>query len=204
MSDSLLVRNFLLSPSRETLAQRGSNATELIGSATSNISASSGENDQFLRFHLFPNTTALLPVQQLTEVLTISRDQIVPIFQMPPWVMGVYNWRGEILWMVDLAHLVGLTPWPQQPISASSYTAVVLQARSKQAQSPSVKSQMLGLVVSRVEDIEWCDLDAMQSPPASTVTPELVPFLRGYWLKSNGEMLMHIDGQAILAAMPKQ
>src|SRR5919202_6737089 len=158
---------------------------------------------QFLRFHLMPNTTALLPMEQLTEVLTIANGQIVPIFHMPAWVMGVYNWRGEILWMVDLGHLVGLTPWHQQTSSASACTAIVLQTRSDRPTPSNVKSQMLGLDVTRVEDIEWCTTDLIQSPLSSTVTPELVPFLRGYWLKSNSEMLVVIDGKAILAAMPK-
>ena len=63
---------------------------------------------------------------------------------------------------------------------------------------------MLGLVVNRVEDIEWCHADWIQSPPSASVTPELVPFLRGYWLKPNGEMLVIIDGNAIIASMPKQ
>ncbi len=184
------------------LASRGFSAAQPKGAASS-VSGSSKAKEQFLRFHLFPNTTVLLPIQQLTEVLTIPTDQIVPIFHMPPWVMGVYNWRGEILWMVDLGHLVGLTPWHQQSLSASTFTAVVLQGRSKQASSTSVKNPMLGVVVNRVEDIEWCDPDAMRSPPSSTVTPDLVPFLRGYWLKPNGDMLLLIDGQAILAAMPK-
>jgi positive phototaxis protein PixI len=166
-------------------------------------SASVEASEQFLRFHLFPNTSALLPIPQLTEVLTIRSSQIVPIFHMPAWVMGVYNWRGEILWMVDLGHLVGLTPWHQQTSSASACTAIVLQTRSDRPTPSNVKSQMLGLVVTRVEDIEWCNTDLIQSPLSSTVTPELVPFLRGYWLKSNSEMLVVIDGKAILAAMPK-
>ncbi|HEY9823145.1 MAG TPA: chemotaxis protein CheW [Candidatus Sericytochromatia bacterium] len=166
-------------------------------------SASLQASEQFLRFRLFPNTIALLPVPQLTEVLTIRSSQIVPIFHMPAWVMGVYNWRGEILWMVDLGHLVGLTPWHQQTSSASVFTAIVLQARSGRATPTNVKSQMLGLVVNRVEDIEWCNTDLIQSPPSSTVTPSLVPFLRGYWLKSDDEILPVIDGKAILAAMPK-
>jgi positive phototaxis protein PixI len=166
-------------------------------------SASSKVSEQFLRFHLIPDTTALLPIQQLTEVLTIPSGQIVPIFHMPPWVMGIYNWRGEILWMVDLGHLMGLTPWHEQAFSASAYTAVVLQIRSNQATPTNVKNQMIGLVVNRVEDIEWCNPDLIRSPLSSTVTPELVPFLRGYWLKSNGEMLLVIEGQAITAAMPK-
>ena len=150
-----------------------------------------------------PHTTALLPMEQLTEVLTIPNGQIVPIFHMPAWVMGVYNWRGEILWMVDLGHLVGLTPWHQQASSTSVYKAIVLQAHSNQAAPNNVKSEWLGVVVNRVEDIEWCNPDWIQSPPASTVTPELAPFLRGYWLKPSGEMLVVIDGQAIIGAMPK-
>lgn len=166
-------------------------------------SASSRGSEQFLRFHLVPDTTALLPVHQLTEVLTVPRGQIVPMFHMPAWVMGVYNWRGEILWMVDLGHLLGLTPWHEQSVGASTYTAVVVRAYSQQAASTSVKHQLLGVVVNRVEDIEWCNPDWIQSPPSSSVTPELVPFLRGYWLKQSGDMLVVLDGQAILAAMPK-
>lgn len=167
-----------------------------------NNSASSKTSEQFLRFHLEPNTTILLPIQQMTEVLTIKRGQIVPIFQMAPWVMGVYNWRGEILWMVDLGHLLGFTPWHQQANSVSVYTGVVLQTRDNQATSTKVKNLMLGVVVNRVEDIEWCDPSEIQSPPSSSVTPELVSFLRGYWLKSNGEMLVVLDGEAIIKAMP--
>ncbi len=68
------------------------------------------EKEQFLRFHLVPDTTLMLSITQLTEVLTIPVGQIIPIPHMPAWVMGVYNWRGEILWMVDLGQLVGLTP----------------------------------------------------------------------------------------------
>ncbi len=165
---------------------------------------SSTTSEQFLRFHLLPDTTALLPIHQLTEVLTIHTGQIVPIFQMPAWVMGAYNWRGEVLWMVDLGHLIGLTPWYQQMNTASAYTSIVLQAPAKDSTATNPKNEMLGLVVNRVEDIEWCNSDEIQSPPSSSVTPELVPFLRGYWLKPNGEMLVVIDGKAIIASMPKQ
>lgn len=159
--------------------------------------------EQFLRFHLLPDTTALLSVQQLTEVLSIPIGQIIPIPHTPPWVMGVYNWRGEILWMVDIGHLVGLTPWYQQITGVSNYTAIVLHTYSSSQSSTQGKSQMLGLVVNRVEDMEWFNPDSIQSPPSAPVTPELAPFLRGYWVKSNGEMLAVLDGIAITEAMPK-
>lgn len=62
---------------------------------------------------------------------------------------------------------------------------------------------MLGLLVNRIEDMEWCNPDSIQSPPLSAVTPELVPFLRGYWLKSNGEILVVLDSNSIIAGMPQ-
>lgn len=211
MSDSSFIGNSLSPSSQDVLAlssiasfpKQDVSASQLVSSIPNNFPASSSASEQFLRFHLLPNTTALLPIEQLTEVLTISRDQVVPIFHMPPWVMGVYNWRGEILWVLDLGHLIGLNPWYQQSISTPTFTAVVLQPQFKSATPNKDKSHILGLVVNRVEDIEWCSLDAIQSPPLSAVTPELVPFLRGYWLKSNHEMLLLIDGQAIIEAMPK-
>lgn len=179
--------------------------------ATSEIQTTeqtAGVGQQFLRFHLMPDITALLPVHQMTEVVTLAINDIVPIPQMPAWVMGVYNWRGEILWLVDLGHLIGLTPIYQQATSLSTYTAVVVhptqQISSRQrAGSQNTGGKMLGLLVNRVEDMEWCNPDLIQSPPMSAVSPELVPFLRGYWLKSNGEILVVLDGESIIARMPQ-
>jgi positive phototaxis protein PixI len=160
-------------------------------------SASSSEKEPFLRFYLEPDTTALLALPQLAEVFNIPIGQIVPIAHMPAWIRGVYNWRGEILWVADLGHLVGLTPSYQQRQSNLTYTTVVLQ-------STNAKNQLLGVIVKHLEDIEWCDLEQIQSPPSSTVHQGLLPFLRGYWWKSDDDVLAVLDGEAIMAAMPKQ
>lgn len=160
-----------------------------------------GREEQFLRFYLEPDTKVMLSVAQLTEVLTISLGQIIPIPHMPAWVMGAYNWRGEILWMVDLGHLVELTPWHQQTQRSATYKALVL--RSFSGESTATKSQVLGLVIGRVEDIEWCNPEDIQSPPASTVAPGLSPFLRGFWVKPDGDIIVTLEGDAIMAAMPK-
>lgn len=171
---------------------------------SSSKAAGRGQEKQFLRFYLEPDTKVMLPIDQLTEVLTIPIGQIVPVPHMPAWVMGVYNWRGEILWMVDLGHLVGLTPWHQKAALSSAYRAVVLHSGAGQSRAVRAKSQVLGLVVSQVEDIEWCNPAEIQSPPVSAVTANLAPFLRGYWLKGNGDMIVTLDGEAILAAMPQR
>ena len=181
-----------------------SNSLSIPGSLLPLINSdSSNEREPFLRFYLEPDTTALLSLLQLAEVFNIPISQIVPIAHMPSWIRGVYNWRGEILWIADLGHLVGLTPSYQQPRSTLTYTTVVLQSLSNNASPTSVKNQLLGLIVNQLEDIEWCNLDQIQSPPSSSVVQGLLPFLRGYWWKSDDDVLAVLDGNAIMAAMPK-
>ena len=159
--------------------------------------------EQLLRLHLLPETTALLPVAQLTEVLKIPIGQITPMPHMPDWVMGIYNWRGEILWMIDLGSLAGLMPWYRRAMSASTYSAIVLDTKSRKILSTDSGNQTLGLVVNRVEDIEWCNPNSIQPPPSSGGVNGLLPFSRGYWLTSEGEMRTVLDSEAIFAAMPK-
>lgn len=160
------------------------------------------EEEQFLRFNLHPHTKVMLPIKQITEVLKIQFGQIVPIPQMPSWVMGVYNWRGNILWMIDLGHLIGFSVWQQQQINPSHQTAIVLCPNKNNYKSRVEHSIHLGLVVAQVEDIELCDVANIQPPVNSMITPELEPFLRGYWLQPADEMVLVLDGQAIISAMP--
>lgn len=153
---------------------------------------SSDTSEPFLRLYL-PEMSVLLPVQQLGEVLSIPIGQIVPIPHMPAWVMGVYNWRGEILWMIDLGHLCGLTPWYEQKTHGSTHSAIVLQVHSRKTLPTSRKSQILGLVVNQVGDLEWCDPEVIRSVAPSTLMPELAPLLRGYWWQPEGDMLTILE-----------
>jgi positive phototaxis protein PixI len=145
----------------------------------------------------------MLPLREISAVLKIPHGQIIPIPEMPPWVMGVYNWRGEIIWMVDLGHLIGLAHWYQQSVTSSNHEAIIIHP-SNQPKATQTSGEMIGLIVSKVEDLESSDPQEIYSPPASAVSQELAPFLRGYWLKSGGDILVTLDGEAILAAMPKK
>lgn len=158
-------------------------------------------DNQFLRFQLHPDTKVMLPIRQITEVLKIQFCQIVPIPQMPAWVMGVYNWRGDILWMLDLGHLIGLNSWYQYKQNPSNHTAIVLSPH-REHEANNAKHIHLGLVVAQVEDLATCDENAIQSALGSNVSAQLDSFLQGYWLKPDGEMVLALNGQAIAAAMP--
>lgn len=159
-------------------------------------------NNQFLKFLLYPDTKAMLPIGQVTEVLKIQFGQIVPIPQMPSWVMGVYNWRGDILWMVDLGYLLGLNSWYHQQSNRSSYTAIVLSPYRESQGDNTTNHVHLGLVVAQVSDLEVCLPQAIQASLGSTSSPRLEQFLTGYWLKPDGEMILALNSQAIAAAMP--
>jgi positive phototaxis protein PixI len=154
---------------------------------------------QFLRFQLDPLTKAMLPIDHITEVLKIPFGQIVPIPQMPAWVMGVYNWRGEILWMVDLGHLIGLNSWYQHQGNLLRQTAIVLSPHRQRDRSSNIH---LGLIVGRVEDLESCDISTIQAAMSSQANPQLSNFMQGYWLKPEGEMILALDSARIAAAMP--
>lgn len=153
----------------------------------------------YLQIRLDRSLPVMLPAQQLVEILTVAIAQVVPIFHLPPWVMGVYNWRGEVLWMVDLNHLLGLTPWYEQVDYGSKHTVIVLRGTHQ-----SQEKAIVGLVVSRVEEIVECTADTLHllselnsdSDSASDaeasgaeasiaaideLPAKLHPFLAGYW-----------------------
>ncbi|MDA0267027.1 MAG: chemotaxis protein CheW [Cyanobacteria bacterium] len=170
-------------------------------SARLNPGSAKGLN-QFLQFHLLPNMTALLPVEQLTEILKVPLAQITPIPHVAPWIMGVHNWRGDVLWLVDLGDLLGLSPWHQQEQPPSTGSFIVLNACRQQQSGDLIEQLPLGLLVDRIDDIQWLNTDSLQSPINSMITDQLAPFICGYWLDRGGDMMTLLDGDAILDRMP--
>jgi positive phototaxis protein PixI len=63
--------------------------------------------ERLLRFPLGAQESVLLPLEQITEILRVELSEVLPIPEMPGCVMGICNWRGEMLWLVDLHHFVG-------------------------------------------------------------------------------------------------
>jgi positive phototaxis protein PixI len=177
------------------------------------VASPSEQRQQFLQFFLEPDTNLILPLSQLTEVLTVPLGQITPIPHMPPWTMGVHNWRGEVLWVIDFGAFLGLTPWNRQSGSRSNYRVIMLsgatpfdldpQKKRQSRQDPlrgvtTERNQMLGLVVTEVRDITWCETDRIQSPPAASISSELAPYVRGFWVNPDEEMYVALDGQAVV------
>lgn len=157
---------------------------------------------QFIQLALQVDAPMLLPVLNLVEILTVGTSEVVPMFQLPPWVVGVYNLRGDILWVVDLNHLMGFSPWYQQKNYLSNHTVLVVKSQFSKAQADT-KAPILGLVVNRVQDMATCEPDHIQPLSEAEVSEAIEPFLKGYWVNDEGQVYWILDGEAILSAMPK-
>ncbi|NJL48578.1 MAG: purine-binding chemotaxis protein CheW [Leptolyngbyaceae cyanobacterium SM2_5_2] len=139
----------------------------------------------YLNFSL-GTQSALLPTRQVQEAITIPAAHITPIPNMPPAILGLINRRSQVLWVADLALMLGLAgiayPTTQQ------YNLVLVQ----------IGSVIMGLRVHQVVGILSTPPDQIQPAPAY-VPPSLVPFLQGCVLQDK-DVLLVLDGEAILQA----
>ena len=147
---------------------------------------------QFLRFQLQSNLMALMEIDLVTELVNIPIDRIVPMPHLPAAVMGIYNWRGEILWIVNLATLIGANRLGGR--SRSLQSTIIL---SSGVTSEDRLQTTVGLVVDRIDEIEWFDLDSIQSPVPEDVYPEFSKWAKGLWVSATGENFLRLDGQTI-------
>jgi positive phototaxis protein PixI len=106
----------------------------------------------YLNFQITPDHLGMLPTEQLVEVITIHHPQIIPIPQMPPHVLGVYNWRGEVIWIIDSALILGPTP------TTTIKHAILLRHQT----------QVIGLIVQHINQMLWCNPSDIQAPPSPT------------------------------------
>jgi positive phototaxis protein PixI len=148
-------------------------------------------SEQFLSFVLPPQQKVIVSTKKLVEILNISLGQIVPIPDVPPFVMGVTNWRGEVLWVADLAYMLGFEPLYQQGFTQPNYKVILLRSQG----------QTLGLAVRNVEQMVWCNPEQIQSSSTSYVTSELSSCIQGYYLTSDRELMLVLDGDALFQTM---
>ncbi len=141
---------------------------------------------RFLRFHLGAEDTALLAVNAVKEVLSVSGEKILPVPDVAQSVLGIHNWRGEMLWVVDLNDLLGFSAlWEMENIIAN-INVIVLQ----------VEQQEIGIAVRQVETIEQHDWQKLQ-PPEGLFPPHILSYAQGYLTEASSIIL---DAAALVKA----
>jgi positive phototaxis protein PixI len=147
---------------------------------------------QFLQFQLQSDLMAAIEIDLVTELVNIPSDRIVPMPHLPPAVMGVYNWRGEILWIVDLSKLLGAKNFVRRDRSLQP-TIILASGEITGDRQPKI----VGLVVDEIAEIEWLDLDLIQSPMPTNIHPEFANWTSGVWTSAASQNCLRLDGQRI-------
>lgn len=141
--------------------------------------------DSYLKFHLDPQTPAILAMEHVQEVLLIPPRRITPMPNMPECVLGLINRHNRVVWGIDLAQMLSL-----QPLStnAQHYNVVIV----KVGKSP------LGLVVQEVKGLTRFTPDSIQAP-TGLVNSFLTSYLHGCILQQQ-EVLLVLNAKAIMVS----
>jgi positive phototaxis protein PixI len=141
--------------------------------------------EMFLQLQLDQQTIAVVPMLQTQEamVLPVSRVSVLP--NLPSSVMGLFNRRSSLLWLVDLPEIMGLEPLDR---NVQSYDLALLKVDGTSL-AVAVRS-ILG--VTRFEPAEI-------STALDSLNPTLVPYLSG-WIAREQESILVLDPTAIINA----
>lgn len=137
-----------------------------------------------LKFHL-GDQLALLPAHQVSEAVTIPVTSVTSMPNMHPAILGLINRRSQVMWVADLAVLLGL---PTEPPTSQQYSLVVLQ----------VNKTLIGLRVQAIDGILGIPPQQIYASPAN-IPARLMPFLRGCFLQNNTVLLV-LNAETILRA----
>ena len=103
----------------------------------------------------------LIPRQQVIEIVALTLSQISPVPDVESPVMGIYPWRGEILWVMDgNALLGGFAIHEQHDRIPVRYSVLMIQE----------SGEHLGILVPGVGDLVRLDQSLPIDSPISLPT----------------------------------
>jgi positive phototaxis protein PixI len=139
--------------------------------------------------------------QRVVELVNIPLDRVLPMPHLSGSVMGVYNWRGEILWIVDCAklldlHLVGTAAVQERPSVARHryFQPTIVVASNTHASS---ETKTIGLAVDEIAEIEGYEPDLTISSSGEGANSDIAAWIKGYGTSVTGEKLAILDIPAL-------
>ncbi len=151
---------------------------------TNSTSQQQQKLDTYLRFQLAADTQALMPMNQMQEVVLIPLERITPMPNMPPHVLGLLNQRSRVFWVLDLSAMLGFDPID---VELREYNLVIIRANHIS----------MGLVVQRVYGVTRLATETIQSP-IGIVPPAMTPYLKGCVLQPRAGILLVLEPSALI------
>lgn len=144
------------------------------------------EGELHLRFFLPSGKEFALPATGIAEVLQQTSEEIAPVPNASPLLLGTINLRGKIIWVADLGQFLG----DSGNLNTDRSTIPVIAIENQE--------QVLGLAIEKIGDMDWLDIDQLNE--ASELAKEMIPFVLGkwQWQREETESLHLLDSSRIL------
>ena len=151
------------------------------------VSVSSRDGELCLRFDVPSGNEFALPASGVREVMSVYFDRITPIPNASPFLLGTYNWRGQVIWVADLGQFLG----DRVLVNTDRNEVSVLIVEEQEL--------VMGFAVRAVANTEWLDLDRMLAADLSD--PAVMSgFIKGVYPTTDADAppLRLLDRVAIL------
>ena len=146
-----------------------------------------GQEEQHVIFHL-ADTEYTVPIGNVTEIGRPLPTTIVP--NVPGWMVGVANLRGDIVSMVDLRGFLGMPPAQFE----QDGRMIIAQSTDEEV--------TVGLLVDRVSGIRFLAVEDINVPTAA-IEDQVAPYLRGVY-EDNGRLLVVLNLDKLLLSSEMQ
>ncbi|WP_353929728.1 chemotaxis protein CheW [Okeanomitos corallinicola TIOX110] len=137
----------------------------------------------YLQFQINQQTTAVLSITHIQEAIIVPIGSVTSMPNMPPYVLGLMNWRSRIIWVINMPKLFNLEGLEYHH---RHYNIIVIK----------VESNLLGLVVQEIKGTTKLMTDDIHSP-IGQVAASLVPYLSGC-VEQKEETLLVLDASNIV------
>lgn len=125
------------------------------------------EGELHLCFYLASGEACAFPATGIAEVMQQTPDQIAPIPNASPLLLGTINLRGKVIWVADLGQFLGDTG----VLKTDRPTIPVIAIEEQE--------QILGLAISSIGDMNWLDVE--QLGIISSPSDSMAPFVQAQW-----------------------
>ena len=129
------------------------------------------EGELHLRFYLASGREFALPATGIAEVTQPSPEQITPIPNASPLLLGTINLRGKIIWVADLGQFLG----DSGSLNTDRPTIPIIAIENQ--------DQIIGLAIERIGEMDWLDTENIQV--TDSLPDNMAPFVQGQWQLNN-------------------
>lgn len=141
------------------------------------------EQSRFLQFAL-GEYEFLFPLGKLQEIFSLNLTQVTLVPGLDSNVMGIYNWRGNLAWLIDFQELLLAK---QSDLKENCLCLLT-----------PLPGQYLGMVIDRVDGIRSFFMDDLQLVTVEMIEPIGINFIQGYFLDEQNRPLLLLDPQGII------